>query len=115
VDETMDWFVSSYVPAGTDLANYRLSPARAEIGPYISPVFMVSVDLDPLAADGSTYVRALVRAGGHVTFRCVLGVPHGRFTSGGVYQVANQLLEEVSAFIHSLHGMKPEAGSQSSK
>lgn len=102
VDDTMKWFVDCYVPAEMNFNDPRLSPARADIGPYCSPAFVVSVDLDPLAADGSAYVMALVRSGVDVRFRHIQGVPHGIFTSGGVYSVAGEMLEEASTYIRAL-------------
>lgn len=99
VDDTMAWFVDSYVSGGTNRADPRLSPARGDLGLHCCPAFIVSVDLDPLAADGSSYVQSLVRSGVDVRFRHVQGVPHGIFTSGGVYPIAEELLEEAATFI----------------
>lgn len=106
VDDTMAWFVDSYVAEGADRGDPRLSPARGDIGLHCCPAFIVSVDLDPLAADGSSYVQNLVRSGVDVRFRHIQGAPHGIFTSGGVYSVAEEVLDEAATFIR---GLAPSA------
>ncbi|WGH85131.1 alpha/beta hydrolase [Auritidibacter ignavus] len=77
----------------------RLSPLHAEIGPHCCPAVIVSTDLDPLVADGVTYAHSLVQAGVDVQFRHLHGVPHGIFTSGSKYPVADEVLDDACLFI----------------
>ncbi|MEI9900240.1 MAG: alpha/beta hydrolase fold domain-containing protein [Hyphomicrobium sp.] len=56
----IDWFWNAYVPAGTDLADLRLSPLLARDFTGLPTAFVLTAGHDPLRDEG----RALCRAAG---------------------------------------------------
>ena len=55
----MDWFWKAYVPAGTDLADLRLSPLLAQNFAGLAPAFVLTAGYDPLRDEGRAYAWRL--------------------------------------------------------
>jgi acetyl esterase len=65
--ETLDWFYRSYVPAGADTSDPRLSPLRAKDVSGLPPAFIMLGGFDPLHDEGMRYADKLRAAGVKVT------------------------------------------------
>jgi len=66
--ELMDWFWKAYVPAGTDLADLRLSPLLARDFAGLPPAFVLTAGYDPLRDEGRAYADRLIEAGIKTTY-----------------------------------------------
>ena len=78
--ERMDWFWKAYVPAGTDLADLRLSPLLAEDFAGLPPAFVLTAGYDPLRDEGRAYAERLIEAGIKTTYANYPGTIHGFFS-----------------------------------
>jgi acetyl esterase len=65
--ETLDWFYTSYVPAGADTNDPRLSPLRSKDVSGLPPAFIMLGGFDPLHDEGMQYADKLRAAGVKVT------------------------------------------------
>jgi acetyl esterase len=78
--ELMDWFWKAYVPAGTDLADLRLSPLLAKDFTGLPPAFVLTAGYDPLRDEGRAYADRLIEAGIKTTYVNYPGTIHGFFS-----------------------------------
>ena len=78
--ELMDWFWKAYVPAGTDLADLRLSPLLAKDFKGLPPAFVLTAGYDPLRDEGRAYADRLLEAGVKTTYVNYPGTIHGFFS-----------------------------------
>jgi acetyl esterase len=78
--ELMDWFWKAYVPAGTDLADLRLSPLLAQDFKGLPPAFVLTAGYDPLRDEGRAYADRLIEAGIKTTYANYPGTIHGFFS-----------------------------------
>ena len=78
--ELMDWFWKAYVPAGTDLADLRLSPLLARDFKGLPPAFVLTAGYDPLRDEGRAYADRLIDAGIKTTYVNYPGTIHGFFS-----------------------------------
>lgn len=103
--DTMRWFISLYLPPGTDRSTSDLSPLRAHLPPTLPPTFICTVDNDPLAEEGIQYSGALACAGTEVLSVHLTGYAHGLFTSAGAIARGEQMVDTVTTFIteHTSH------------
>ncbi|MCX7367215.1 MAG: alpha/beta hydrolase [Alphaproteobacteria bacterium] len=76
----MDWFWKAYVPAGTDLADLRLSPLLAKDLAGLPPAFVLTAGYDPLRDEGRAYADRLIDAGVKTTYVNYPGTIHGFFS-----------------------------------
>ena len=76
----MDWFWKAYVPAGTDLADLRLSPLLAKDFTGLPPAFVLTAGYDPLRDEGRAYANRLIDAGVKTTYVNYPGTIHGFFS-----------------------------------
>ena len=76
----MDWFWKAYVPAGTDLADLRLSPLLARDFTGLPPAFVLTAGYDPLRDEGRAYADRLIDAGVKTTYVNYPGTIHGFFS-----------------------------------
>jgi acetyl esterase len=76
----MDWFWKAYVPAGTDLADLRLSPLLAKDFTGLPPAFVLTAGYDPLRDEGRAYADQLIDAGVKTTYVNYPGTIHGFFS-----------------------------------
>src|SRR5437773_455775 len=58
--ELIDWFWKAYVPAGTDLADLKLSPLLAKNFTGLPPAFVLTAGYDPLRDEGRAYAERLI-------------------------------------------------------
>jgi acetyl esterase len=78
--ELMDWFWKAYAPAGTDLADLRLSPLLAKDVSGLPPAFVLTAGYDPLRDEGRAYADRLIDAGVKTTYVNYPGTIHGFFS-----------------------------------
>ncbi|WP_424138274.1 alpha/beta hydrolase [Roseomonas chloroacetimidivorans] len=92
---TMAWFRDHYLPEGTPLDDWRVSPLRAPDLRGVAPALILTAGHDPLVDEGSAYAERLRAEGVAVEHRHYAGQMHGFLTQGKVLPTANQALDEL--------------------
>jgi len=95
--ELMDWFWKAYVPAGTDLADLRLSPLLARNFAGLAPAFVLTAGYDPLRDEGRAYADRLIEAGIKTTYVNYPGTIHGFFSLTRFLQQGLKANDEAAA------------------
>jgi acetyl esterase len=95
--EFMDLANRSYVPAGHDSRDPRISPLFADLPAGMAPALVVTAGFDPLRDEGEAYARKLVDAGVDVELRRFPGQIHGFFNIVGVGRSARAANAEIAA------------------
>ncbi len=78
--ELIDWFSQAYMPAGSNLADLRLSPLLAADFKGLPPAFVLTAGYDPLRDEGRAYAERLLDAGVKTTYVNYPGTIHGFFS-----------------------------------
>ncbi|MBS0523431.1 MAG: alpha/beta hydrolase [Proteobacteria bacterium] len=78
--DLIEWFWKAYAPAGSDLADLRLSPLLAEDVSGLPPAFVLTAGFDPLRDEGRAYADRLIDAGVKTTYVNYPGTIHGFFS-----------------------------------
>jgi len=78
--DMIDWFWRQYVPAGTSLADLRLSPLLATDLAGRRRRLVLTAGFDPLRDEGRAYANRLLDAGVKVTYVNYPGTIHGFFS-----------------------------------
>ena len=97
--ELMDWFWRAYVPAGTDLADLRLSPLLAKDFSSLPPAFVLTAGYDPLRDEGRAYADRLIEAGIKTTYVNYPGTIHGFFSLTRFLQQGLKANDEAAAVL----------------
>ena len=97
--ELMDWFWKAYVPAGTDLADLRLSPLLARDVAGLPPAFVLTAGYDPLRDEGRAYAERLIEAGIKTTYANYPGTIHGFFSLTRFLQQGLKANDEAAAVL----------------
>ena len=95
--ELIDWFWKAYVPAGTDLADLRLSPLLAKDFAGLPPAFVLTAGFDPLRDEGRAYADRLIDAGVKTTYVNYPGTIHGFFSLTRFLQQGLKANDEAAA------------------
>ena len=90
-------WTAAYVPAGTDLADLRLSPLLAKDFKGLPPAFVLTAGFDPLLDEGQAYADRLAQAGVAVEYRCYEDMVHGFILMGGVLDTARVAVADCAA------------------
>ncbi len=93
------WFVENYLPAGTDVANPRVSPYRASSLEGLPPAIVNLAGFDPLHDDGLTYATALLEAGVPAQVDRESGLVHGYLSYTAVRPSCRKATESLVASI----------------
>jgi acetyl esterase len=93
--DELRWCVRNYLPAGTDLADPRISPARHPDLTGLPATVLAVAEYDPLRDQGTAYAGALRAASVPVTLHLGLGLIHGCFDMLGVTAAARDELGRV--------------------
>lgn len=96
----MEWFLGHYVPEGTDLADPRLSPRRAERHDGLPPARVITAAFDPLCDDGRAYADKLEKAGVPVTRSHHDDTIHGFISFYTLFSGARREVDESCAWLH---------------
>jgi acetyl esterase len=97
--DLMDWFWKAYVPAGTDLADLRLSPLLAKDFAGLAPAFVLTAGYDPLRDEGRAYADRLIEAGIKTTYVNYPGTIHGFFSLTRFLQQGIKANDEAAAVL----------------
>jgi acetyl esterase len=97
--ETLDWAIGQYCPAGTDLADIRLSPLRASDLSGLPPAQIHTAEFDPLRDEGLAYAQALECAGVPVRYICHAGMIHHFYCLAGAISYARAAIAQAGAAI----------------
>ncbi|MFT4184598.1 MAG: alpha/beta hydrolase [Rhizobium sp.] len=93
----MRWFRDHYVRTEADIADWRVSPLRAESLAGAPPAFVILAGYDILADEGLAYVQRLKDEGVRTVLRSWPGQIHGFVSMGKYIPVARQAVEEAVA------------------
>lgn len=93
--DTMAWFMTQYLEAGTMMDQPRLSPARTHHLEGLAPAIIVTAGFDALRDDGPEYARALKGEMVLVIERCFETLPHGFSAFAGVSPAAQAACETI--------------------
>lgn len=103
--DLMDWFWKAYVPAGTDLADLRLSPLLAKDFKGLPPAFVLTAGYDPLRDEGRAYADRLIDAGIKTTYVNYPGTIHGFFSLTRFLSQGLKANDEAAAVMGAHFGM----------
>lgn len=96
---TVRWFLTNYLPAGTDITDWRISPINAAWLGNLPPTLLVTAGCDPLVDDGRALGDAMDAAGGSVDRLEVPGMIHGFLTLGRAFPQADETVARIGAAI----------------
>lgn len=97
--ETMDWFMSHYVPDGWDVNDVQISPGRAADLSGLPPAVLVTAGFDPLCDEGEAYAQRLEGAGVSTIFKCYDALAHGFTAFTNVSPAADAACHEIAQFV----------------
>jgi acetyl esterase len=96
---TLDHDLLNYAPAGTDPANPRISPLRAENLAGLPRTIIHTAEFDPLRDEGRDYFERLTHTGSAVSYTCHPGMIHLFYGLGGVIPYARTAFEQIGGEI----------------
>ena len=96
-DRELAWGCRINVPAGTDLADLRLSPLLAKDVAGLPPAFVLTAGYDPLRDEGRAYAERLIDAGVKTTYVNYPGTIHGFFSLTRFLQQGLKANDEAAA------------------
>jgi acetyl esterase len=102
--DTLDHDRLHYLPAGTDPANPRISPLRAEHFQGLPRTCIHTAEFDPVRDDGREYFERLRQSGGTVSYTCHPGMIHLFYGLGGVIPYARTAFEHIGSEIRAALG-----------
>jgi acetyl esterase len=96
---TLDHDLMHYVPPGTDPANPRISPLRAEDVAGLPRTLIHTAEFDPLRDEGRDYFERLARVHSEVSYTCHPGMIHLFYGLGAVIPYARTAFEQIGGEI----------------
>ena len=96
---TLDHDLLYYVPPGTDPANPRISPLRADHIGGLPRTLIHTAEFDPLRDEGRDYFERLARADSEVSYTCHPGMIHLFYGLGAVIPYARTAFEQIGGEI----------------
>ncbi|MGE0254336.1 MAG: alpha/beta hydrolase [Alphaproteobacteria bacterium] len=100
----VEWYRAQYVPAGTDRADRRLSPALEPDLAGLPPAQIITAEFDPLRDDGRRYADRLAAAGVPVDYACMEGMVHGYWHYGKLIDASGAALARSIAALKAAFG-----------
>jgi acetyl esterase len=94
--EFMDLASATYVPAGVDPRDPRLSPIYADLPRGLAPAYVVTAGFDPLRDEGEAYARKLADAGVELELRRFPDQIHGFFNMVGAGRTSRAANVEIA-------------------
>ena len=92
---TLAMDLAHYLPEGTDPANQRVSPLRADSLAGQPPAIIHTAEFDPLRDEGDAYALKLRESGVDVTHVCHDGMLHNFHAMGAVLPQGRAVLKQV--------------------
>jgi acetyl esterase/lipase len=96
---TLDHDLLHYAPPGTDPADPRISPLRADDVRGLPRTVIHTAEFDPLRDEGRDYFERLVRAHAEVSYTCHPGMIHLFYGLGTVIPYARTAFEQIGGEI----------------
>ena len=96
---TLDHDLLHYAPPGTDPANPRISPLRADDVTGLPRTLIHTAEFDPLRDEGRDYFERLARAHAEVSYTCHPGMIHLFYGLGAVIPYARTAFEQIGGEI----------------
>jgi acetyl esterase/lipase len=96
---TLDHDLLHYAPPGTDPANPRISPLRAEDVAGLPRTLIHTAEFDPLRDEGRDYFDRLARVQTEVSYTCHPGMIHLFYGLGAVIPYARTAFEQIGGEI----------------
>ena len=96
---TLDHDLLHYAPPGTDPADPRISPLRADHVGGQPRTLIHTAEFDPLRDEGRDYFERLVRAHAEVSYTCHPGMIHLFYGLGAVIPYARTAFEQIGGEI----------------
>jgi acetyl esterase/lipase len=101
---TLDHDLLYYAPPGTDPADPRISPLRAEDVAGLPRTLIHTAEFDPLRDEGRDYAERLARAHAEVSYTCHPGMIHLFYGLGAVIPYARTAFEQIGGEIRAALG-----------
>lgn len=98
---TMRWFRDHYIRTTADIADWRVSPLRAETLAGVAPAFVATAGHDILVDEGMAYAERLREEGVPMVLRHWPGQIHGFVSMGRYVAEARRAVEAAVAAWHS--------------
>ena len=106
---TLDHDLLHYAPPGTDPADPRISPLRADDVGGLPRTVIHTAEFDPLRDEGRNYFERLTQARNEVSYTCHPGMIHLFYGLGAMIPYARTALEQVGGEIRAaLSGQENE-------
>jgi acetyl esterase len=96
---TLDHDLLHYAPPGTDPANPRISPLRADDVAGQPRTLIHTAEFDPVRDEGRDYFERLTRAHSEVSYTCHPGMIHLFYGLGAVIPYARTAFEQIGGEI----------------
>jgi acetyl esterase/lipase len=96
---TLDHDLVHYAPPGTDPANPRISPLRADDVAGLPRTLIHTAEFDPVRDEGRDYFERLTRAHSDVSYTCHPGMIHLFYGLGAVIPYARTAFEQIGGEI----------------
>ena len=96
---TLDHDLLHYAPPGTDPADPRISPLRADDVAGLPRTLIHTAEFDPLRDEGRDYFERLARAHAEVSYTCHPGMIHLFYGLGAVIPYARTAFEQIGGEI----------------
>lgn len=96
---TLDHDLLHYAPPGTDPANPRISPLRADDVAGLPRTLIHTAEFDPVRDEGRDYFERLTRAHSDVSYTCHPGMIHLFYGLGAVIPYARTAFEQIGGEI----------------
>ncbi len=96
---TLDHDLKHYVPKGTDPADPKISPLRAENIAGLPRTIIHTAEFDPMRDEGRAYFDRLVQAGSALTYTCHPGMIHLFYGLGAVIPYAGAAFDQIGGEI----------------
>jgi acetyl esterase/lipase len=97
--QTMEWFMSHYLPLGADPTDPRASPIREPDLAGLAPAVIVTAGFDPLVDQGEAYAKRLSDAGVPVAYRCYDHLAHAFTAFTGAVPAADIACREIAGLV----------------
>jgi acetyl esterase len=103
----MRWFRDHYLADPAEIDDWRASPLRMANLKDLPPAFVLTVGADPLHDEGDEFATRLKLAGVAVTRLDYPGQFHAFITMGRILPKANELIDEIAAWLKALNQIEP--------
>ncbi len=101
--DTMNWFMSHYLPADQNPEDVRISPMLETDLSGLPPAIVITAGFDPLVDEGEMYAHCLDKAGVETRYKCYDSLPHGFTAFTAVTPVADVACHEIADMVRAAY------------